>query len=130
MGEIPAYFRADHKKHKGPQKQERRVAKKVGGHVQKASGSLPFNKGDVKAPELLIECKRTKKLSISITRKWLDKITREASAADKTPALAIEFEDTRVFSSELPRTMDTDWVLIPASFLREMLSLYRETEDD
>ncbi len=123
MGKLPIYVtrNTDYKK---SQKQEDRLAKKLGGRKQTGSGSKKFNQGDVRMPEMLTEAKRTDKKSISIKVEYLRKITEEALAYDCVPAVAIEFGDT-------PKLVDRDWVLIPSAFLRELLDAYRErTEED
>jgi hypothetical protein len=117
---APGYFTGN--KHKEQRrksmKQEDRVAKRVGGYRQKASGALPGNRGDVKGVELLGECKRTDKKSISITLAYLEKITHEAVAYDKIPAVAIEFGNT-------PKMVSRDWVMVPADFMQDLLEAYR-----
>lgn len=100
-------------------RQEARVAKGMGGKTQKGSGSVDFNKGDVKTTELLIEAKRTDKDSLSVKKEWLEKITREAIAYNKVPALSIEFDKTERFVSK-------DWIAVPVAFLNELISFYRE----
>lgn len=113
----PNYFDRDMKRPKS-KKQEDRVAKKLGGKRQKASGALPFHKGDVKTVELLIEAKRTDNASMSIKREWLEKITMEAAVSSKTPAVSIEFEGTHPL-------VDKDWIMVPSRFFQELLSRYR-----
>lgn len=58
--------------------QERRVAKELGGRVQKASGATKFAKGDVRAKGLFAECKTTSKTAYILKLEDLKKITREA----------------------------------------------------
>lgn len=117
---MPAYFAgSDQKKQRAKSiKQENRVAKAIGGRRQKASGALPGNKGDVRSVELLGECKRTDKKSISITLEYLAKITKEASFYNKIPCVAIEIETP-------PKFVNKDWVMVPAGFLQELLEVYR-----
>jgi len=119
-GKLPSYFagNVEKKKRKKSMKQEDRVADALGGYRQKASGALPGNRGDVKGVELLGECKRTDKKSISITVKYLEKITHEAVAYDRIPAVAIEFGDT-------PKLVSRDWVMVPSEFMQELLEVYR-----
>lgn len=119
---IPSYFSSD-KKHKKSKKQEGRVAEKLGGKRQKGSGSVPLNKGDVRSEHLLTECKRTDKKSISIKIDYLEKITNEAISYGCTPSLAIEFENT-------PRIVEKDWIMIPSSFLTELMALYEEHREE
>lgn len=118
---LPEYWTRDQKRKKS-MKQEDRLAKKLGGRRQKASGALPGNRGDVRMPELLAEAKRTDKKSISIKLSYLEKISKEAVSCDCVPAVAIEFGDT-------PPLVEKDWVMVPAGFLRELLDAFR-VEDD
>lgn len=102
-----------------PTAQENRVARVTGGRRVPGSGSSPYAKGDVRLSSFLVECKKTEKASISITHKWLEKITQEAEALGKEPALAIEIQggdrDTRKVS-----VRDRDWVLIPARLFKKL----------
>lgn len=75
-------------------RQEKAVAKKVGGCQVVNSGATPFSKGDVRTDEWLIECKTatTAKASFSIKREWLDKNREEAFAMRKSyNALCFDF---------------------------------------
>ena len=98
--------------------QENRVAKATGGRRQKASGALPGSKGDVRSVELLNECKRTDKKSISITIEYLQKITQEAAFYNRIPSVAIEIESP-------PKFVNRDWILVPAGFFNELIEVYR-----
>jgi hypothetical protein len=117
---MPSYFtgREQKKQRAKSMAQENRVAKSVGGKRQKASGALPGVRGDVKSVELLGECKRTDKKSISITLDYLEKITKEASFYNKIPCVAIEIQSP-------PKFVNRDWVLLPAGFVQELLEVYR-----
>lgn len=63
-------------------RQEKAVAKAVGGKQVSNSGATAFNKGDAITENWLIECKTstTAKASFSIKRDWLDKNREEAFA--------------------------------------------------
>lgn len=117
---FPSYFVPHDKKvrKKKSMAQERRIAGAVGGRRQKASGALPGAKGDVRSIELLNECKRTDKKSISITIEYLEKITKEASFYNCVPSVAIEIDSP-------PKFVNRDWVLVPAGFLNELIEVYR-----
>jgi hypothetical protein len=117
---LPSYFTGNEKKkiRRKSMKQENRVAKAVKGRRQKASGALPGSKGDVRSVELLGECKRTDKKSISITIEYLQKITEEAAYYSKIPSVAIEIESP-------PKFVNRDWILLPAGFVQELLEVYR-----
>ena len=73
-------------------KQEKYVAKKLGGRVQPNSGATPFMKGDVVMDNWLLECKTqmTDKKSITIKKEWLDKLEEERFAMRK-PNMALVF---------------------------------------
>lgn len=66
-------------------KQEKQVAKKIGGKKQPNSGATPFAKGDVKTPLFLIECKTmvADRESISIKREWIQKLKEEAFSMNR-----------------------------------------------
>lgn len=92
---LPKWITKDKSKKKS-QKQERRLAKKLkDGRVQAGSGSLWGAKGDVRTKIHLIELKRTDKLSISLKKEWLDKITKEALKDNRIPSLGIEIGSKR-----------------------------------
>lgn len=77
-------------------KQEKKVAKEVGGKQVVNSGATRFNKGDVITDSWLIECKTKTKKSDSITLKkeWIEKNKEEAFAMNKLySAIAIDFGD-------------------------------------
>lgn len=68
-------------------RQEKYVAKQLGGRVQPNSGATPFLKGDITVgSEWLVECKTqtTNKKSISIKKEWLEKLEEERFAMRKT----------------------------------------------
>lgn len=66
-------------------RQEKKVAKAVGGKQTANSGATTFSKGDVTTDEWLIECKTstTAKASFTIHREWLQKNREEAFAMNK-----------------------------------------------
>ena len=75
-------------------KQEKAVAKAVGGKKVANSGATAFDKGDVTTVDFLIECKTTttEKASFSIKKEWLEKNHAEAFAVGKHhSALAFQF---------------------------------------
>ncbi len=77
-------------------KQEKKVAKVVGGKQTANSGATKFSKGDVRSENWLFECKTKVKESQSITiyKDWLDKNAEEAFAMDKDyNALVFDFGD-------------------------------------
>lgn len=75
-------------------KQEKAVAKAVGGKKVANSGATAFNKGDVTTDDMLIECKTCveNKKSFSIKKEWLEKNKEEAFEMGKSySALAFNF---------------------------------------
>ena len=61
-------------------KQEKQVAKELGGKTTPNSGATPFIKGDITLDKYLIECKTKTddSESISIKKEWLDKLNQES----------------------------------------------------
>lgn len=77
-------------------KQEKHVAKAVGGKQVSNSGATAFNKGDVTTEQFLIECKTVTSpvKSFSIKREWLDKNEEERFAMNRDySALAFDYGD-------------------------------------
>jgi hypothetical protein len=74
-------------------KQERYIAKKIGGRPTPASGAFWSHKGDVRNEDLLVEAKRTDKASISINKAVWEKIRREAILDGRIPVLALQIQD-------------------------------------
>lgn len=75
-------------------RQEKAVAKAIGGKQQSNSGATPFQKGDVVADNWLIECKTCTeaKAAFKIQREWLIKVKEEAFAMNKrNSALCFDF---------------------------------------
>ncbi|NBW11510.1 MAG: hypothetical protein EBR82_26115 [Caulobacteraceae bacterium] len=70
-------------------KHEKRLAKKVGGQRNLASGAFWFRKGDVRSKDLLIEHKWTGKKSFTLKSDVLEKIVTEALIDGRTPVLGI-----------------------------------------
>ena len=78
-------------------RQEKAVAKKIGGKQVANSGATAFSKGDVRTDEWLVECKTatTEKQSFSIKKAWLAKNREEAFAMRKSyNALCFDFGDS------------------------------------
>ena len=77
-------------------KQEKKVAKAIGGKQTANSGATDFSKGDVTTDTWLIECKTatSEKQSFSIKREWLKKNKEEAFSMGKDyNALVFDFGD-------------------------------------
>lgn len=99
-----------------PTEQEERVARVVRGHRQRGSGASMYAKGDVSSDHFLIECKRTVHASLGVKKAWLDKIAREAAAASKEPALAIE-----IAGGPDDAHGEREWIMIPLRVFRQMI---------
>ena len=67
-------------------KQEKRVAKSLGGKRTANSGALDFFKGDINIKDWLLECKTCMKDkdSFSIKKEWLLKLKEESFAMNKS----------------------------------------------
>lgn len=81
-------------------RQEKAVAKAIGGKQVSNSGATNFNKGDVTAENVLIECKTCTKpqSSFSVKREWITKNREEAFAMGKSySAVAIDFGQNEQF---------------------------------
>ena len=81
-------------------RQEKAVAKAVGGKKVANSGATVFNKGDVTTNQVLIECKTVTKpqKSFAVKREWIEKNQEEAFAMGKHySAVAIDFGDGEQF---------------------------------
>lgn len=101
-----------------PERQERRMAAALGGRRQPGSGSSAYAKGDVCAHAgdltgpvgFLVECKQTVHASLAIQWAWLAKITGEALAQGKIPAL-----DFEVLGGPPAGGVERQWVAVPHS---------------
>lgn len=96
-------------------KSEQKVAKRIGGKTTPASGAGGL-KGDISLGSLMIECKSTTHDSISLQREWLLKVSREALASGKTPALHL------AFTGDDGKTKEKGaWVCIPEWLFQELI---------
>lgn len=78
-------------------KQEKTVAKQLGGRVQPNSGATDYYKGDVVTDDMLIECKTVMKpqKTVSLKKEWFDKNEQERFAAKKDYcALVFDYGDS------------------------------------
>lgn len=98
-------------------KSEKRLAKEMGGRLRPASGAMAGVKGDIARGDVLLEAKSTTRDSLGVKYEWLAKISREAVAENKTPALAVSFVDTS--GKAFPHG---DWVMVPRRVFEEHLS--------
>lgn len=74
---------------KQSKKHENRLAKKIGGSTNAASGAFWNRKGDVRSQELLIEHKWTGKKQFTLKSDVLEKIVTEAILDGRTPMLGV-----------------------------------------
>lgn len=77
-------------------RQEKRVAKIIGGIRTTNSGASTFDKGDVKARYILMECKTlNRRQSVrTLKKEWLEKIEEQAfQRGYRFSALAFDFGD-------------------------------------
>ena len=77
-------------------KQEKSVAKAIGGKQTANSGATAFSKGDVRTDEWLIECKTKMSNcnSMTIQKEWIEKNEEEAFSMGKSySAIAFDFGD-------------------------------------
>jgi hypothetical protein len=78
---------------KESQKHEKRLANKISGSRNAASGALWSRKGDVRSDDLLIEHKWTGKKSFSLKADVLEKIVREAILESRMPVLGVSLNN-------------------------------------
>lgn len=98
------------------QKAEKRTAKRFGVVSRAGSGSVDGFKGDFEVRNFLVENKTTEYRSISLKYDWLHKISKEALAENKEPALALQFVDR----DGKPIAKDAAWIMIPERVFNEM----------
>jgi len=77
---------------KESQKHEKRLAKKIGGKRNAASGALWSRKGDVRSADLLIEHKWTGKKQFTVKSEVLKKTVREAILEGRMPVVGIHLD--------------------------------------
>ena len=74
------------------QRQEKSIAKAIGGRTVPASGAFWSRKGDVRSADLLVEAKTTDAASFAIKRTVWDKIRKEALLDGRIPVLAVQIQ--------------------------------------
>ncbi len=109
-------FLERNKVQKHGQKAEKRTAKRFGVNSRVGSGAVDGFKGDFEVRDFLVENKTTEHRSISLKYNWLRKISKEALAENKEPALAIQFVDRDGY----PIAQDAAWIMIPERVFNEM----------
>lgn len=79
--------------HKRAKRQEKELAKKLGGSRTPGSGNGDV-KGDVRVRGFVrVECKTTGKRSFAVTMDMIDKIEAAALSSGEIPVLVVEFND-------------------------------------
>ena len=78
---------------KESKKHEARLAKRVGGQRNAASGAFWSRKGDVRSKDLLIEHKWTGKTQVTVKAAVLEKIVTEAIVDSRTPVLGFSLNN-------------------------------------
>lgn len=108
-------------------REERKIAKRLGGRTYARSGGLPWSRsdpttacGDITTPELHIEHKRIEPntKSIGVKRDWLRKVTVGAKRQMKTPAMAFHYENAQGHAE--------DWLMLPMDMAERLLAMMRE----
>ena len=94
-----------------PGKQERRVAEKLHGKVQPASGATPHAKGDVISGDELVDAKTTAR-SFTLSVDVLTKLISDARKHARLPLLQIEVR-------AMPER-HKDWVLVPLDYYLQL----------
>ena len=77
---------------KQSQKHEKRLAKKIGGKRNAASGALWSRKGDVRSDDLLIEHKWTGKKQFTVKSDVIKKNVREAILEGRMPVIGVHLD--------------------------------------
>ena len=98
-------------------KQEKRVAKKLGARQTIASGQTPIDKGDVRSENVRVECKYTDKKSYSLKAEDLQKIAN-ASRGNQIPLFYVEF-----------RQHGEGYYVVPEGWFIELLENYSDLDD-
>lgn len=97
---------------------ENRLAKEIGFKATPASGNTSWisKKGDGEHEVFMFEIKETEKSSLSINRRAIAKLCREAALAGKEPAL--------IFSVHgLPSPLPKEWIAVPKDIFSVILKL-------
>lgn len=79
---------------KDSQRQERRLANKLGGSVNSGSGNGWVRKGDVRTEDELFELKITDAKSYSLKDIELEKLTNQALVDGRMPIFMVQFKTT------------------------------------
>lgn len=99
-------------------KNERRLAEKLGFKVTPGSGNTPWpsKKGDGEHLVFMFEQKETRTATLSIGRKVIEKLCREAAVANRQPALVLCIYG---MENHLPQ----EWIAVPVDVFSIFLEL-------
>lgn len=96
---------------------ESKASKSLGARLTPASGATVGAKGDMAKGQYLIESKSTTSASLPVKLEWLVKISEEAQAKGKTPALLMAF----VLPTGRPvPNAESQWVAVPLQHWKEL----------
>jgi len=85
---VPRWLNGQTAQEKG-RRFEKKLARRLGGRPQPASGAFPFHREDVVAGECLIQVKRTDKQQYTLKVSDLNKLVVNAVKAGKSPLLIL-----------------------------------------
>ena len=92
-------------------KQEKKVAKEVGGRVTAASGALWGQKADVRNDQFLVECKTTLRPLYALNYSTWEKIRHEALRDGfREPVMCIDLEDGKHRLAVLDYNLQMDYI--------------------
>jgi len=107
--ENPALANSNGHSHKRAKRQEKEIAKRIGGRLVPRSGAGDI-KGDCRLKGILrIEAKTTGNRSFSVTLDMIDKIEEAAVSAGEMPVIVIEFNNNGKRMKEI--AVCPTWVL-------------------
>lgn len=102
-------------------KGERKLAKRLGGKPEPASGSLLGTGGDVGVDDFQLDRKATGRKSIGVSIEMLRKIEDEAALKGREPGLVLVFE-------KMPRGYYDEWLVIPLKVVQERQDATRSNQ--
>lgn len=113
-------------------RQEKDLAKSIGGRRTPASGSLSRSKwvsagrgsgsADASSSDTVAEAKLTMKDSISVRAAWLSAITKQALVRGVMPVVQIEFSNR----TESRRAVPMRWALVPWEEFQSLLDVKKQ----
>jgi len=110
------------KNKKMSKRQEKKIAKTgESGKLTPGSGNKRI-KGDVWKSGRMYEAKVTDAKSIKVEREWLEKLEKEAYAANKEPVFVFGFEGSHLLRQ-------SNWGAVPLERLEELFEIERRYKD-